>query len=83
MSLQSNKSKLSIPKPKKLTMKKVEKYQQGEFVRLEETFNPNDLIDENDDEDNMYLAEYRLHPEKKERKTPAEVQQKKLEEYGK
>jgi len=28
-------------------------------------FNPNDLIEENDDEDNLYLAEYNLKTDKK------------------
>jgi len=57
---QSHKTKMSMPLPKKLTMKKVEHLQQGEFARIEDKFNPQDLIDDNDDEDDLYLAEYNI-----------------------
>lgn len=78
----SNKLKASpSPIPKKLTMKKVENLQQKEIK--DERFNPYDLIDDNDDDDNMYLAEYNIGHEKQQIRTQHEVDRKKAEEYGK
>jgi len=31
---------------------------------IDNEFNPHDLIDDNDEEDNVYLAEYNLQPDK-------------------
>lgn len=36
---------------------------------IEGKFSPNDLIDENDEEDNHYLAEYNIPDEDKKRKS--------------
>lgn len=36
---------------------------------IEGKFSPNDLIEENDEEDNHYLAEYNIRPEEKKRRS--------------
>jgi len=64
----------------KLTLKEVLKsnYSDIKGARLTR-FNPNDLIEENDEEDNLYLAEYKLKNDKKEEKTQNDT--KKNENY--
>jgi hypothetical protein len=50
--------------------------------RVDDAFNPKDLIDDNDEEDNMYLAEYKI-AEKKRLQEDIQVDKRKVEEYGK
>ena len=55
---------LKQPEKTKVSIGKLEKMNFDDCKDLDETFNPHDLIDENDDEDNVYLAEYNLELEK-------------------
>lgn len=71
-----------MPDVSKLTMKKVENIAYGDIRRVDEAFNPHDLIDENDEEDNMYLAEYNIRAEKKKIKEMDAAEKRKLDEYG-
>jgi len=59
--IMSNKPKATAPE-KKLTFNQVQKYKQNEIksIGAEDRFDPRDLIDDNDDEDNVYLAEYNI-----------------------
>jgi hypothetical protein len=70
-----------IPDINKMTMKKVEKFQYADMKRVDDQFNPKDLIDDNDEEDNMYLAEYKI-AEKKRLQEDIQSDKRKIEEYG-
>jgi len=62
----ANKPRTNLPE-KKLTLNQVQKYKQSEIktIGAEDRFDPRDLIDDNDDEDNIYLAEYSIIPDPK------------------
>ena len=66
----------------KLTLKKIEKILYGDIRKVDETFNPHDLIDDNDEEDNEYLGEYNLSNEKKRLRALDEAERRKADEYG-
>ena len=78
-----SKNRNHIPEFNKLTLKKIEQLLYGDVKRVDEGFNPHDLIDDNDEEDNHYLGEYNLNVEKKQMKIDNEAERRKLEEYGK
>jgi len=68
-----------------MTLKKIENMNYGDVMRAEDKFNPHDLIEENDDEDKLYLAEYNIHTveEKKQIEKRDEEADKRFENYGK
>lgn len=74
---------LKQPEKTKVSIGKLEKMNFDDCKDLDETFNPHDLIDENDDEDNVYLAEYNLELEKQLKEHIKNEERKKLEDYGK
>jgi len=79
----AGKGRNRVPEFNKLTLKKIEQLLYGDVKRVDEDFNPHDLIDENDEEDNQYLGEYNLSVEKKQMRAENEAEKRKLDEYGK
>jgi hypothetical protein len=63
-------------------MKKLENVSPLEIRGIDDGFNPHDLIEENDDEDNIYLAEYNIQPDKQKLKQIEAQTKKQFEEYG-
>jgi len=70
------------PDISKMSLKKIENIFYGDIRKVDEKFNPHDLIDENDEEDNVFLAEYNIQTEKKKIKDKDAAEKRKLEEYG-
>jgi len=46
-----------------LTLKKIEKLHEKDLQKFDKKFHPKDLIDQNDTEDNFYLADYDINKE--------------------
>ena len=63
-------------------MQKLQKYSYNDIKDLDHNFDPNDLIDDNDEEDNIYLAEYDLQKDRKMREEAKNAKNKKIELYG-
>jgi len=81
--LQFSKNKyVTDPEYNKLTLKKIESIAGPDTKGLDGDFNPHDLIDDNDDEDDIYLAQYSIQPEKLRRQQQEINAKKQLEEYG-
>lgn len=74
---------LNQPEKNKISLKKLEKYNYEDVKGLDENFDPNDLIEENDEEDNVYLAEYNIQQDHAQRELMRNLEQKRLEDYGK
>src|SRR5690348_1086917 len=55
---------INQPEKNKFSIEKLEKLHYDDVKNLDENFNPQDLIEENDEEDNIYLAEYNLDLDK-------------------
>ena len=71
------------PEKNKLTLEKLENMHLDELTGgADENFNPSDLIDENDEDDLLYLAEYNLQPDKMLKERQDKADKKKIEEYG-
>ena len=66
----------------KLNLTKVETIQYHDVKKVSEMFNPHDLIDENDAEDNLYLAEYNIQGERQLIKDRKQNDKKRADQYG-
>ena len=65
-------------------MKKLRNSQEQDLTHVYDRFNPHDLIDDNDEDDDMYLAEYNITKEKKRAMADREyMNRRKIEQYGK
>ena len=62
-------------------MKGVENFQDQDLMKIDDKFNPQELIQENDEEDDMYLAEYDIQ-EKRIVKPESGTDMKKYDNYG-
>ena len=67
----------------KLTMKKIGEMKTEQLKKVDAKFDPTDLIDDNDDEDDIYLAEYSIESEKKQQKSDEKEKEARFENYGK
>ena len=77
-----SKTNVSGGETSKLTMKKIGEMKADQLKKVDAKFDPADLIDENDDEDDIYLAEYSIDADKK--PVPrSEEKDAKFENYGK
>lgn len=74
---------INQPEKNKFSIEKLEKMHYDDVKNLDENFNPHDLIEENDEEDNIYLAEYNLGHEKQLKEQSKNQEIKRLQEYGK
>ena len=57
----------------------IDNMQLDDLKGVDEHFNPNDLIDEDDEDDEFYLAEYNLHSDKI---LKDKQEKRKIDEYG-
>ena len=70
------------PERNKLSLEKLENMQLDDLRGIDEHFNPNDLIDEDDEDDQFYLAEYNLQSDKMLKDRQDKQDKRKMEEYG-
>eukprot|EP01017_Pseudomicrothorax_dubius_P031395 TRINITY_DN4001_c0_g1_i6.p1 TRINITY_DN4001_c0_g1~~TRINITY_DN4001_c0_g1_i6.p1 ORF type:complete len:529 (-),score=240.90 TRINITY_DN4001_c0_g1_i6:80-1633(-) len=66
----------------KVSWDKLEQLSFHDLKGLDDDFKPTDLIDDNDEEDMIYLAEFNLHEDRL-KKQATEANTKKIEDYGK
>lgn len=76
-------SGMNSPDQAQFSIDRLEKMRYDDVKNLDRNFDPRDLIDENDDEDNLYLAEYSLNLDKQLKQHNNLRNKKQFEEPGK
>jgi len=71
------------PDVTKLSLTKVETIHYHDMNKVNDLFNPHDLIEENDHEDNLYLAEYNIQNEREQIKDMKQNDKRRADQYGK
>ena len=67
----------------RISWDQLEKISYEDLRAINDDFKPTELFDENDDEDQMYLAEYNLGPEKVHKEEQTKNLIRSIEDYGK
>lgn len=63
-------------------MKGVENFQDADLMKIDDKFNPQEMIQENDEEDDMYLAEYNIEDRPRIVKPESGLDMKQYDNYG-